>query len=126
MLHVGQTHTHVPATESARSTKPCQQKAHTDRDNSGDELIAYSESDEAMSDRDSLESGEDISGSDSSDSVIITCTCGAEGRAHKRDCPLSSRNRMSGRTLFPAPSEPENTGCSQKIRDRNCLSSPGD
>ena len=32
----------------------------------------------------------DISDSDSSESEIITCTCGAKGRAHKRDCPLSS------------------------------------
>ena len=39
--------------------------------------------------------------------VINSCTCGAEGRAHKRDCPLSSRKRMSGRTLFPAPGDLE-------------------
>ena len=53
------------------------------------------------------ESSEAMSDGDSSDSESISCTCGAEGRAHKRDCPLSSRNRMSGRTLFPSPSEPE-------------------
>ena len=29
------------------------------------------------------------------------CTCGAYCRAHKKDCPLSSRNRYAGRTLFP-------------------------
>ena len=42
-------------------------------------------------------------------------TCGAEGRAHTRSCPLSFRNRKPGRTLFPAsapaapsvPSSPE-------------------
>ena len=33
-----------------------------------------------------------------SDSDI--CTCGAEGRAHKRSCPLSLRNHRPGRTLF--------------------------
>ena len=34
--------------------------------------------------------------------IVDTCTCGAEGRAHKRGCPLSYRNRKPGRTLFPA------------------------
>ena len=29
------------------------------------------------------------------------CTCGTTGRAHKRDCPMSSRKRYPGRTLFP-------------------------
>ena len=56
---------------------------------------------------DLLESGDDMSNGGSSDSETISCMCGAEGRAHKRDCPLSSRNRMSGCTLFPASSEPE-------------------
>ena len=32
------------------------------------------------------------------------CTCGAFSHAHKKDCPLSSRNRYGGRTLFPEPS----------------------
>ena len=70
-------------------------------DNSVDELIADSESDEVMSDSVSLESGEGINSSESE--VIFSCTCGAEGRAHKRDCPLSSRNHSSGRTLFFCP-----------------------
>ena len=44
---------------------------------------------------------------DSSDEVLIDiCTCGAEGRAHKRSCPLSFRNRKPGLTLFPALSNP--------------------
>ena len=30
----------------------------------------------------------------------IECTCGAISRAHKKDCPLSSRNRYVGCTLF--------------------------
>ena len=31
------------------------------------------------------------------------CTCGAGGRAHKKDCPMSSRNRYhTGRVLFPS------------------------
>ena len=53
------------------------------------------------------ESGEDTSNGDSSDSQeseIDSCTCGAEGRANKSGCPLSYRNRLPpGRTLFPAP-----------------------
>jgi hypothetical protein len=56
------------------------------------------------------ESGEDTSTGDSSDSqesAIDSCMCGAEGRAHKRGCPLSYRNRLPpGRALFPAPSNP--------------------
>ena len=55
----------------------------------------------------------------SSDSETISCTCGAEGRAHKRDCPLSSRNCMSGRTLFPAPSEPEAHTEPSKLESEN-------
>ena len=39
--------------------------------------------------------------SDCSDS----CTCGTTGRAHKRDCPMSSRKRYPGRTLFPLHGE---------------------
>ena len=34
----------------------------------------------------------------------IICLCGALGRAHKKDCPLNSRNRYAGRTLFPKAS----------------------
>ena len=56
------------------------------------------------------ESGEDTSNGDSADSQeseIDSCTCGAEGRAHKRGCPLSYRNRLPpGCALFPAPSNP--------------------
>ena len=29
------------------------------------------------------------------------CLCGALGRAHKKECPLNSRNRYAGCTLFP-------------------------
>lgn len=28
------------------------------------------------------------------------CTCGADGRAHKQDCPMNLRNRYSGLALF--------------------------
>ena len=31
----------------------------------------------------------------------VQCTCGAEGRAHKKGCPMNSRNRYPGRALFP-------------------------
>ena len=37
-------------------------------------------------------------------SKMDSCTCGAEGKAHKKGCPLSSTNRQSGRTLYRAPS----------------------
>ena len=73
-------------------------KPHSDK--STEQLIPDSESDEAMSVSDLLESGEDMSNGGSSDSQTVSC-CAAEGRAHKRDCPMSSRNLMSGRTLFP-------------------------
>ena len=56
------------------------------------------------------ESGEDTSNGDSSDSQeseIDSCMCGAEGSAHKRCCPLSYRKRLlPGHALFPAPSNP--------------------
>ena len=31
----------------------------------------------------------------------VQCTCGAEGRAHKKGCPMNSRNHYPGRALFP-------------------------
>ena len=37
---------------------------------------------------------------DDDNSLASMCTCGAEGRAHKRGCPMSSRKRYPGRTLF--------------------------
>ena len=111
------------STHLRSSHKDCPfNKRHANKEphtvNSEDELIASSESDETVSDRDSLESSEGTCISDS-DSVIITCTCGAGGRAHKRDCPLSSRNRMSGRTLFPAPSEPKAQAAPRKLETEN-------
>ena len=49
------------------------------------------------------ESIDDLSDSSMSEEVLIgICVCGAVGRAHKRSCPLSLRNRKPGRTLFPA------------------------
>ena len=35
------------------------------------------------------------------------CLCGALGRAHKKDCPLNSRNLYVGYTLFPKASSAE-------------------
>ena len=55
------------------------------------------------------ESGEYITGGDSSESEEIEidiCTCGAEWMSHKRGCPLSYRNRLPGRTLFPPSNNP--------------------
>ena len=41
---------------------------------------------------------------DDIDMVSMTqCTCGADGRAHKKDCPMNLRHRYTGRTLFPPP-----------------------
>ena len=56
------------------------------------------------------ESGDYVADGGSADSEEIdsdSCICGAVGKAHKRGCPLSYRNCLSGRTLFPAPG---NTG----------------
>ena len=64
-----------------------------------------SDSDEQVSDADLFNIGSsDGASSDSctsDESVVAVCRCGAERRAHKRGCPLSSRR---GRTLFPPPS----------------------
>ena len=73
------------------------------------------------------ESGEDIADGDSSDSEeieLVSCTCGAEGRAHKRGCPLSYRNRLSGRTLFPARSNPGGHADSSTFEPEHVSSPP--
>ena len=61
-----------------------------------------SDSDEEVSDADLFDVASlDDASSDSctsEESVVDVCMCGAERRAHKRGCPLSSRR---GRTLFP-------------------------
>ena len=41
------------------------------------------------------------------DADVCECTCGAQGRADKRNCPMSSRGRYPGRALFPPPSNSE-------------------
>lgn len=86
-------------------------------------MVLDSESGEALSDSDLLESSEDMSDGVSSDSDTISCTCRAEGRGHKRDCPMSSRNRMSARTLFPSPSEPEAQADPSQLEAENVSSS---
>ena len=64
-----------------------------------------SDSDEEVSDADLFIIGSlDDASSDSctsEESVVAVCTCGAERRAHKRGCPLSSGR---GRTLFSTAS----------------------
>ena len=92
VLHVDRAHTDAPATETALSTKVVPKKKTT-------LTVLITDS----------ESGEYITGGDSSESEEIDidiCMCGAEGRAHKRGCPLSYRNRLPGRTLFPPPNNP--------------------
>ena len=51
------------------------------------------------------------------------CTCGSEGKRHRRSCPLSYRNRRPGRTLFPATS---NAGQLASPSALNVECSPGD
>ena len=52
------------------------------------------------------ESDGEVSSESSSEmeSGTDVCTCGSEGKRHRRSCPLSYRNRQPGRTLFPATS----------------------
>ena len=68
-------------------------------------MYRYTSDSDEVSDADLFDIGSlDDASSDSctsEESVVAVCTCGAERRAHKRDCPLSSRR---GRTLFPPPS----------------------
>ena len=54
----------------------------------------------------STESDEEVSSESSSEmeSGTDVCTCGSEGKRHRRSCPFSYRNRRPGRTLFPATS----------------------
>ena len=79
--HLRSSHRDCPFNKS-RANK----ESHSD--NSAEQLVPDSESDEAMSDSDSLESSEDMSDGGSSDSDSISCMCGAEGRAHKTRLPL--------------------------------------
>ena len=44
-----------------------------------------------------------------------SCTCGAVGRAHKRDCPLSSRHLYGGRTLFSGSSGSADSGAVPEV-----------
>ena len=91
-----------------------------------------SESFEDMSDDNSSHSGcwdGALSDSCSSEeSVVEVCTCGAERRAHKRGCPLSSR---SSRTLFPPPSSSSSSAASSlpkpaPLRERKLQMKVGD
>ena len=76
-----------------------------DKGSENSDVIDYSEdgmSDAASEDR--LSSSECPSDWCFEDDIICDniCTCGAESRAHKKSCPLSSRNRYVGCNLFPA------------------------
>ena len=86
-----------------RSLLCAEKKGHS---KSAEDVYRFtSDSDEEVSDADLYNIGSlDGASSDSctsEESVVAVCTCGAERRAHKRGCPLSSR---IGRTLFPPPS----------------------
>ena len=86
-----------------RSRLCAEKKGHS---KSAEDVYRFtSDSNEQVSDADMYNIGSsDCASSDSctsDESVVAVCTCGAERRAHKRGCPLSSRR---GRTLFPPPS----------------------
>ena len=81
-----------------------------DRASENSDVIYYSE--DSLSDAESISLKESVPTptGDSSwcfeDDIIsgIICLCGAQGRAHKKECPLNSRNRYIGCTLFPKAS----------------------
>ncbi len=49
--------------------------------------------------------GDGLSSDDSAGELlygdVVACTCGAQGRAHKRECPMNSRQYFSGSVLEP-------------------------
>ena len=114
VLHVGQAHTNARATKTvlSRDTRvavsvlrgetnlglPClcmkgnQRQTKRAHCQSSDALSDVSCLDDSLSDVCCL--------GDDDNSLASMCTCGAEGRAHKRGCPMSSRKRYPGRTLF--------------------------
>ena len=75
--------------------------------------MAVSENSDVMTSTDNiLSEAEDFSSEDSEamsngewcfedDIITDMCICGAGGRAHKKDCPMSSRNRYPSCILFP-------------------------
>ena len=70
-------------------------------DSSDKELMSSDSGSDVSSDMSCLEEG-------IIDMVSMTqCTCGTDGRAHKKDCPMHSRHGYPGRTLFPPPSDVE-------------------
>ena len=61
------------------------------------------------------------------DDDVCECTCGAQCRAHKRSCPMSSRGRYPGRALFLPPSNSEVHATSSDSSDGlgpDCVSLP--
>ncbi len=48
--------------------------------------------------RECYDSDESVRYSSWSDDDVVQCTCGAEGRAHKRGCPMNSRQYFCGAT----------------------------
>ena len=81
-----------------------------DRASEDGDVIYYSEDSRSDAESIALNEGMPTPTGDSSwcfeDDIIsgIICLCGALGRAHKKDCPLNSRNRYAGCTLFPKAS----------------------
>ena len=84
--HQRSSHSECPFNKACSGTKRSTNSDPVLSD--GDEAIAQSSA--TLSDV--CNSDEDI-GSD-------LCTCGAEGRAHRRDCPMSSRKRYPGYAPF--------------------------
>ena len=74
--------------------------------------VSSAVSSDTMSDMDSEnDTSSDMCVSGADNERDNTCTCACVSRAHKRDCPMSSRKRYCGR----APSSPPNS--SHKVVD---------
>ena len=99
---------------------------------SDDTVSANTNTVHTISDEDEVSSDDFILSSDSDycfeDSIFTgdLCTCGAAGKAHKKDCPMSSRNRYgAGRVLFPSAGDPippptDTTGESNATKSDPC------
>ena len=100
--HLRSSHKDCPFNKKVKVSVP-QRDSNTESANNAD-----TESD--LSDVEDLSSQDSVLSSDSDccfeDTVFSgdSCTCVAGGRAHKKDCPMSSRNRYPSRILFPGGS----------------------
>ena len=91
--------TNVPTTVTVEKTEKWYDRASENSD-----VIYYSE--DFPSDAESVLTPTGDSSWCFEDDIIsgIICLCGAQGRAHKKECPLNTQNRYVGCTLFPKAS----------------------